>query len=641
MLCNHLSFSFAAAALALQLGAGTPAPAQAAMTARDQGNGEILLEWSAQPDAVSYRVERMAAGIPTVSLEAGDGLNAMDFAGLASSYQYRLMARGADGNERQVGGYFYQPPADIVSRATQAAGRVPQLRSALGTNLNAISYFTTQAPFVDLMKTASAWVSGDAVTWDNRQPLDLDDNGWVRSLVPGQVARTTLAVEGYPAGEYLVRYKGEGTLYFDQAASIVPGSQRPGELLIALTPARKALAMHVLATSPENYLREIQIIMPGGVCEGDPFRHAASAPDCSGRFLSFAEYSRSLVFNPVFVDRLRAYSVVRFMDWMKTNGNGATPNPVSSWSQRTPLSYRTWTKESGAPVEVMIALANRVGAHPWFNMPHVSDDAYAHNFALAVKARLDAALGVYIEHSNEVWNAIFPQYAYAVVQGAAQNPAIDAMQYHALRSRTVGKIFEQVLGAQRAVTLLGAQAGNSWTATRGLDYLKTRFGGSAAGIDAVAIAPYFGVTPDPSNAATFASMTLDALFSYAGATLLPMSATAIQDYRVMASRYDVKLIAYEGGQHMVGVRGAENDPLLTELFHGFNRDPRINQLYLDYFAEWKRSGGELFVHFTDVAPYTKWGAWGSLEYAAQPRAAAPKFDALQTFIEQNAVWWAQ
>jgi hypothetical protein len=90
---------------------------------------------------------------------------------------------------------------------------------------------------------------------------------------------------------------------------------------------------------------------------------------------------------------------------------------------------------------------------------------------------------------------------------------------------------------------------------------------------------------------------------------------------------------------MVGVGGAENDAALNSLFDSFNRDPRIKQLYLDYLADWKRAGGELFVHFNDVSRYIKWGRWGALEYVGQPRSESPKFDALQTFIEENPVWW--
>jgi hypothetical protein len=615
-----------------------PPPPPSVLSARDQGNGEVLLEWPPQTNASGYRVERTATGVPTVSLDAGSSTNTMDFAGLADTYSYRLLARNAAGTEWMVSTLSYTPPVAVRMRATQAAGRPPQLRSALGTNLEGVAAWTSEVPFLNVMKSSTVWISGDSTHWDNGQALDLDANGWVRSLAPGQVAKKLMLREigtNYPAGQYRVTYKGEGTLVFQFAARVV--SQQAGEVLIQVTPQAGGIYLGIEATNPSNYLRDIEIIMPGGICEGNPFMHVNVALDCGQqRFLSFAQYHSSLLFYPVFADRLRAYSVLRFMDWMATNGS-----IVTNSLQRTPLSFHTWATPTGVPVEVMIALANRVGAHPWFNMPHQSDDAYAVNFAQTVKARLDAALGVYAEYSNEVWNGMFLQYAYAVKQGSAQQPAIDNMQYYALRSRGVGRIFKDTLGAPRTVAVLGGQAVNPWTATHGLDYLISRFGAGQTAIDAIVIAPYFGVTPNPAEAATYTAMTMDAFFDYVRTQILPRTVTDSAKYRAVANSYGVRLISYEGGQHMVGVLGAENDTALNALFDAFNRDARIKQLYLSYLAGWKQAGGELFVHFNDVGRVSKWGRWGALEYVAQPRAAAPKFDAIQSFIEQNPVWWAQ
>jgi hypothetical protein len=131
------------------------------------------------------------------------------------------------------------------------------------------------------------------------------------------------------------------------------------------------------------------------------------------------------------------------------------------------------------------------------------------------------------------------------------------------------------------------------------------------------------------------------LFAFVRSTTLPAVSAIVKNYRELATINKMSLIAYEGGQHMLGIQGAENNAELTALFLSFNRDPRIKQLYLDYLATWKQTGGELFVHYRDAGRYTKWGSWGALEYADQPRSAAPKYDALRTFIEQNPVWWKQ
>jgi len=393
----------------------------------------------------------------------------------------------------------------------------------------------------------------------------------------------------------------------------------------------------VLGTTPADYVREIKFTMPGGICEGDPFTNVASAQVCgTRRYLSFADNSDTIIFYPVFLSKARAYSVLRFVDWMLANNS-----PVKYWSQRTLVSNRTWGNESsGVPVEVMVELANRLGAHPWFTLPHQSDDAYAQNFAQLVKAKLNPDLRVYVEYSNEVWNWGFAQATYANEQGKLQNPPINHLQYYALRARALGEIFKNVLGLQRVVAVLGAQAFGLGGGAMELDYLKARFG-NAIGVDALAIAPYFGVTPDATSAGTYTAMTLDALFNYVRTQVLQSVNTQMKNYRILANNYGLPLIAYEGGQHLVGANEAKNNDQLTALFIAFNRDPRIKQLYLDYLALWKAAGGQLLVHYYDVGEFNRFGSWGALERVAQLRTAAPKFDALQTFIEQNPVWWTQ
>jgi hypothetical protein len=191
------------------------------------------------------------------------------------------------------------------------------------------------------------------------------------------------------------------------------------------------------------------------------------------------------------------------------------------------------------------------------------------------------------------------------------------------------------------VSVLGGQAVSTWVSTSGLDYLKGRLGAAALGIDAVAIAPYFGVSPTPAEAFKFTSMTVDQFVNHVRTDVFPREAKHMASHRTLAKKYGLRLLVYEGGQHMVGVGPAKDIPALNALFDNFNRDPRIKQLYLDYLATWKDAGGELFAHFNDVSRYEKWGRWGALEYIAQPRAESPKFDGIMTFIEQNPVWWTQ
>jgi hypothetical protein len=104
----------------------------------------------------------------------------------------------------------------------------------------------------------------------------------------------------------------------------------------------------------------------------------------------------------------------------------------------------------------------------------------------------------------------------------------------------------------------------------------------------------------------------------------------------VARRFGVELIAYEGGQHLAGSGGAENDVLLTDLFVSANRSPRMYDLYRKYLANWFAEGGGLFVAFNDVGKPTKWGSWGAWEHR-EPVEDAPKARALLELVGPKTV----
>ena len=107
---------------------------------------------------------------------------------------------------------------------------------------------------------------------------------------------------------------------------------------------------------------------------------------------------------------MKDYKVVRFM-----NMSGITRNPIQRWSDRTLVEQASWGGAEGvrgAPLEVMVELANRLHADAWFTVPHAADNDFVRRYAEYIRANLDPALKVYIEYSNETWNGIFSQHAY-------------------------------------------------------------------------------------------------------------------------------------------------------------------------------------------------------------------------------------
>jgi len=509
--------------------------------------------------------------------------------------------------------------------------------SPLGTNLSGIRDWVPSWPFVDVFKTSRGWVSGSSSEWDDGRAIDVDANGWVRSLLPGQIVRALMMWSStrFPEGRYIVLYDGTGTLDYRQGATRDAAASTPGRDVVDFVSSAGGFLMNLTATDASDPLRNIRVIMPGGVCSDDGLRLcAASAPCGAGSCDSFEDGAATQIFHPEFLAGVARYRVLRFMDWMDTNGSAET-----AWAGRPKPNDARWSTH-GVPVEVITDLANRLSADAWINIPHLADDDYVTQFATYVRDHLRPGLKVYIEYSNEVWNGQFAQARYAQEQGLAAGLSTNAFQaqlyFHSQRSVEVFQIFESVFGANdRLVRVMASQAANAWTSEQELD-----FGDALSHTDALAIAPYFGGNlGGPSEQARVSAMSTSDLISELTTVTLPASIGWIHDQAAAASTRGVALIAYEGGQHLVGNRGVENDATINALFDAANSDPRMGGLYTTYLNAWRSEGGEVFAHFTHVGANSKYGRWGSLEYQDQPRAEAPKFDALMSFIDANPAWW--
>jgi hypothetical protein len=528
-------------------------------------------------------------------------------------------------------------PKRAEPKAAEPARAVRKPRSAIGTNLEGLSDWSQDWASVDAFKLSRTWVSGSKDAFDDGRPIATDANGWVTSLAPGQIARTLMFWGGvqYPSGDYVVLYEGKGDFVFWPEHPVV--ASEPGRKVLRVDSKKGGIGIMIQAVDAADPLRNIRVIMPGGSCQSDPRRYCDEKTSCGAndRCLDFEHHYGLLIFHPRFLERVDRYGVVRFMDWMQTNGSN-----VSRWSDRpTPESAR-WT-QTGAPLEAMVELANRLRQDAWFTIPHLADDDYVTKFAEYVRDHLSPERKVYVEHSNEVWNSQFPQAAFAAKRGQESglgpSPFEAQLKYHARRTARIAKIWERVFAGHknRLVRVLGAQAANPWTSEVMLAFEDVR-----AHTDALAIAPYFGgYLGTPEEHQRVAALSLDQLFEELRARALPETTTWIAQQARVAKAHNLPLIAYEGGQHMTGVGPAVDNAALNALFDRANRDPRMGEIYAAYLAEWRKQGGTLFMHFVDCAGPSKWGRWGALEWLEQPRAEAPKYDAIQRFIEQNPPWW--
>jgi hypothetical protein len=493
-----------------------------------------------------------------------------------------------------------------------AAQTAPPPRAPLGMNVAGLDDWSTELTFVDAFKTSRAWFSGGPGVWGDGRALDLDADGWVRSLQPGQIARTLMFWDlsptpgRYPAGRYVVTYDGEGALAY--AGGAIRIETAPGRDVLDVDPARRGgIGLFITATNPADYVRNIRVRMP-------------------------LEAGADELFHPLFLERLRGFRTIRFQNWLL--GQNRNNYTQGRWAERPRVSDARWST-NGAPVEVMVALANRLGADPWFTIPHRADDEYVRAFAQLVRQRLDPRLTVYVEHSNEVWNGFYPQAGYAQARGLelglSQVPSEAQTRYHVLRSRQIFSLWEPIFPRERLVRVLGAFVLGAWGTAQTLAYQ-----GAASQVDAVAIAPYFGVAT--ADQPRVVGMSVDELLGELERTSLPQMRAATLASVDVARRFGVRLIAYEAGQHLVGTGPYQDDARINTLYDAANRHPRMGSLYARYLQDWhEATGGELMVTLGYVGAYGRFGRWGALEYLDQPRAAAPKYDALRRWIEGRPI----
>ena len=510
----------------------------------------------------------------------------------------------------------------------------------LGTNLAAITYFATQVPFIDIFKSSSPWISGSATQFDDGRSVAVDADGWVQSLLPGQIART-LMLRGpgvYPSGKYVVLYEGAGTISYVYGWRKLDAESSPGRDVVEATSTEGNFGLEISATNASNRLRNIRVLLPGGVCGTDVYVRVASAAACpSGNYSSFEANHAALIFNPVFLERTRRYKVLRFMEWMETNNPNAQDG---TWASRARLSQARWAGQGGVPIEVLIDLANRLNAYPWFNIPHKANDDYVRNLAQLALARLSPTSKVYLEYSNETWNPDYVANAYAAAQAAALGFAVpgdiytSSIRFHARRAPQIFDIWTSVFGGNtRLMRVLGGQLVSPY-----LTDVVATWENAAQKADALGVNAYFFL-PDVStteDAERFAALTNAQAFAEIRTKALPAVARDVRTQIAAAAKYNLKLVAFEGGNSLWPPYPARSNVNLEAKITSMQRDPEMKALYTEFLEDWFVAGGQVMVHLTDVFPYSAQAGWfGSLEYVEQTRAQAPKFDALSSFIENN------
>jgi hypothetical protein len=291
---------------------------------------------------------------------------------------------------------------------------------------------------------------------------------------------------------------------------------------------------------------------------------------------------------------LAPYHVLRFMDWNQTNDSN---NPQAVWDTR---KQKTDAQNEPVAFEWQIDLCNRTKKDYWLNVPHEASPDYWTKLATLVQGSLDPSLRVYLEWSNEVWNAGFPQNGYAATKakslGLSGSDA--AASYYVDASVRVYEAFEGVFGkgSPRLVKVLAGQA--AWTGPCDAHMIA---------LEDATINPNHTMPTVYAIAPYFSGKTTDELSS-----ALPTVNQWTTDSKKCASGGNLPLVSYEGGSDSYAAGSG-----CTTIQH----DVAMHDLYTSYLTG--ISGAGLtgpFMQYTHVG-----SCWGLKEKTRDSLDVSPKY----------------
>ena len=513
--------------------------------------------------------------------------------------------------------------------------------SPLGINTNEAMEVDSSLPFVDLFRFALPFE--EARPWLTKGKIIYDKNGWPKQLNGGKAGTRFLShipAKALPDGIYTVRYDGQGELSYGGGAKLV--KRLPDRDLIRFQPLPNKTVTATLTiqrTNPANHLRNIRVLMTGGICANNSMYTVHDPAACGAQpFMSFADHYRQIIFNPDYLNFMKDFKVVRFM-----NMAGITRNNIRNWNDRPKLTEATWGGKEGnrgVPLEMMVELANQLNINPWFNIPHNADDDYIVNFARYVNQRLKPSLKVYLEYTNESWNNVFVPQAEHMKQSGVRmkldkDRRVAGLKYYSMQSVHVFKQWEKVFGGtSRLVRILGGLTTDLKMSETILAYRN-----AFQHVDAIAIAPYFYIAQDQLSRVNSVDSVFKLLSEPNNRYSINNLLKVIRQQAQLARAYGVDLVAYEGGQHLVDHKTHKLTEGATPHLVAANRDPRMAREYYRFLSGWKQAGGNLFIAFSAPRPHTWHGSWGIKEYINQASADAPKYQALLAFKRGQRCWW--
>ncbi len=448
----------------------------------------------------------------------------------------------------------------------------------LGTNLAPISPTSTQRPFNNIVKTSLGW----NVT-SSPNLVQIDSEGQIISSKTGGVAELKLHFGPQDvSGDYQLSWLGDGELAVTGAKL---ESTSPGRAVLSVQcPTDVTLSVRNIGSSG---FKNFECLLPGVKLEPD-----------------------SSQFDPVFLQRMSLYRVIRFKNWW-------TPSASQKleWNDRPQPSSLSFAK-SGVPIETMLELCNIKNISPWLNIPYQASENFVRELVDLCQKMLKPNLKIYVEYSDRCWISGFPQTAYCENSGKAKGLDSDirkaGMLEYVERSTGIFKQFTTGLkDPTRVVKVLSVPIERPELANQMLDYKN-----ASLQSDAIAVEVYFGAKESKFD-------PIDALLKSLSDNLTKDLENQLAPISKIARSHRLKLFAFEGGQHLTSSLTPDFEKIAEA-----NRSEAMGQLYSSMLKTWLENRGELFIHTMDCSNPGQGSAWGTIEYQNQDPQSSPKNTAL-------------
>jgi hypothetical protein len=545
------------------------------------------------------------------------------------------------------------------AETTHPIAQTTALPNILGINISAPLDYDEDRLFADVIRVSRVFKSGPNEKSETLAPVDKD--GWPMSDFSFYV----WAGIDHMDGTYVLSFKGQANVLRNggrMSISYDPDSNTSTGTIHIIDSSSSRLALSFTNTKRNN-----SSISGSGVTSIKLMRPLSPG--------SSKSYATSALFTKPIKALIAKFSVVRFMDFLSTNGNVQkhwADRPLPSWASfnRNPGKAYGW-QGIGGPWEYVILLSNQTGKDAWINIPVMADDDYVLNVARMfaygsdgvnpytsfkknpVYPPLNPKLKLYVEYSNELWNSAgpFPQFhdnckeaSDELVSTSGKSPLNwdgiwNGVAYNSetpdnwnwkmcgrhttKRSVEISNIFRSVFGdaamVARVRPVLMSQLGYAGgTLFNEMKMMLEYYDNMAGDYVANPHSPkyyFYGAGGsayyDPSPKVS----TLDAFFEDAG--MKPAGIEhKLQDDAHYVAAMGLKRVAYEGGPSLDSDSGAR-DAISP---HAVN-DKRMTNAMVEMHNAWSNNGGDLLVYYVSTGGY-QWGFTSDVYNLSTPKLRA-------------------